>query len=82
MDLFDTRDDFSKSNNKYYSTKDNLPWVIEVPIANFSYPVEGAKIDKAYTNFSNWATSSGTSSAQWYSILSGGANSSLIYPVK
>lgn len=81
-DLFDTKDDFSKSNNKYYSTKENLPWVIEVPIAKFAYPIEGAKVDKAYTNFSNWATSNGTSSEEWYSTLSGGANASFIYPVK
>lgn len=81
-DLFDTKDDFSKSNNKYYSTKENLPWVIEVPVAKFGYPVEGAKIDKAYTNFVNWATSSGTSSEKWYELLSGGANTNFIYPVK
>lgn len=80
--LFETKDDFSKSNNKYYSTKEKLPWVIEVPIANFGYPIEGSRIDKAYTNFADWANSGGNSSLEWYKILSGGANSGSIYPVK
>jgi LruC domain-containing protein len=80
--LFDTRDDSSKANAKYYSTKERLPWVIEVPIANFGYPVEGAKIDKAYTTFSSWATSSGANSEEWYKVLSSNTNKSLIYPIK
>jgi LruC domain-containing protein len=81
-DLFETKDDFSKSNNKYYSTKEKLPWVIEVPVANFGYPIEGSSIDKAYTNFADWANSGGNSNLEWYKILSGGANHDLIYPVK
>ncbi|WP_276088384.1 LruC domain-containing protein [Pedobacter sp. JY14-1] len=80
--LFETKDDYSKSNNKYYSTKDRLPWAIEVPIADFGYPVEGKRIDNAYTNFANWATSGGSNSQEWYDLLSGGANKDLIYKSK
>lgn len=78
--LFDTKDDFSKTNNKFYSTKEKLPWAIEVPIGNFGYPIEGARITQAYNNFANWATSSGASSAEWYLTLAGGANPVYIYP--
>jgi len=80
--LFETRDDLSKSNNKFYSTREKLPWVIEVPIANFAYPVEGARISLVYVNFSDWATSSGKSSEEWYKSLAIGAASNLQYPIK
>lgn len=77
--LFDSKDDYSKTNNKYYSTMEKLPWAIEVPIGNFGYPIEGAKITQAYSNFANWATSNGTNSAEWYITLAGGANPAYIY---
>jgi len=81
-ELFGTKDDYSKKNNKFYSTKEKLPWAIEVPIADFGYPVEGKRIDQAYTNFGDWANSGGNSSLEWYKILAGNANPDLIYPVK
>ncbi|HKG06155.1 MAG TPA: LruC domain-containing protein [Pedobacter sp.] len=81
-ELFGTKDDYSKPNHRYYSTKEKLPWVIEVPIADFGYPIEGKRIDQAYTNFSEWARSSGNNNLEWYKILSGGANNDFIYTAK
>jgi len=50
----------------YYTTNNGLPWAIELPIANFVYPIERAKITDAYSRFSNWAESGGTLSTDWY----------------
>lgn len=80
--LFNSNDDASLTNKRYYSTKNNLPWAIEIPIADFYYPIETVSIDKAYSNFSDWATSSGLKSNEWYKILSGGTVSDLIYKIK
>lgn len=65
--LFNTKDDASTSTGKYYSTANKLPWAIEVPLADFVYPIERTAISDAYLQFATWAESGGTSATDWYS---------------
>lgn len=77
--LFNTKDDAS-SLGVTYSTADNLPWAIEIPVADFKYPVERANIREAYLKFTNWANSGGNSSVDWYSNTGAGyRDSSKLY---
>ncbi|TDO20839.1 LruC domain-containing protein [Pedobacter duraquae] len=64
--LFGTKDDKSVVG-KYYSTAGNLPWAVELPIANFGYMNEGVDVTKGYTKFADWANSGGTAFPDWYS---------------
>ncbi|MES2829936.1 MAG: LruC domain-containing protein [Bacteroidota bacterium] len=66
--LFGTKDDRSGAG-RFYTTDDNLPWAIELPIANFSYMKEGADISKGYLKFKEWANSSGAMFPDWYSNI-------------
>jgi len=70
--LFNTLDDKSAANNKTYSTVNQLPWAIEIPQASFAYPLELQDISKTYLKFSNWASSGGTASIDWYSNTAAG----------
>lgn len=60
---FGSEDD--NSNNKLYTSKDNLIWGLAVP-GPFDYPVEWKKITEAYPDFASWAISVGVSSRGWY----------------
>jgi len=71
-------DDTDVSLNKYYQNANNMPWAINV-IHNFRYPLEKARIDKAYNKFVNWGMSNGTSYGDWYGDNSGYRNLSKIY---
>ncbi|AXJ02353.1 LruC domain-containing protein [Cyclonatronum proteinivorum] len=67
MDLFGTSDDRSSpSQNRWYVTKNNLPWAINL-IHRFDYPVEQADIIDAYPRFIDWAQSGGTQFQDWFS---------------
>jgi LruC domain-containing protein len=43
----------------------NLPWAINIPV-QFAYPAEKQDITKGFLNFNRWATSKGTTNADWY----------------
>ena len=76
---FGTRDDNS-INGKTYSTTNNLPWAISVPIRPFQYPSERIAITSTYLRFADWASSGGVTSTDWYSNTgSGYRNSANIY---
>lgn len=64
--LFGTGADNSKTG-VYYSTLTRLPWGIEIPVADFKYPVEYKPITVAYLKFNSWASSGGTNDRDWYS---------------
>jgi LruC domain-containing protein len=64
--LFGTKSDNSKLG-KYYSTLSNLPWGIEIPVADFKYPVEYKPVSAAYLKFNTWASSGGSVNKDWYS---------------
>ncbi len=53
------------AGSQYYSNGNNLIWAIDVP-AVINHAVEQTNFLKAYPQFKAWATSSGTSNANWY----------------
>jgi LruC domain-containing protein len=63
--LFGTGDDNSLKGNNY-TTSDNLPWGLEIPVSTFQYPVEFANITTAYLKFASWANSGGVAEITWY----------------
>lgn len=65
-------------SGQYYKTANLLPWVIEIPVS-FDYPVEKADIILSHLRFAEWATSGGTSCADWYMDLPGYRDASKIY---
>ncbi len=69
--LFNTTDDATHLGVSY-NTADNFPWGIEIPVAEFKYPLERANISEAYLKFSDWASSGGKSSLDWYSSTASG----------
>ena len=75
--LIGTFDDNS-SGSKYYRTKNNLPWGINI-VQGFDYMVEKISIDKGYNSFIKWAESGGTESQDWYEDKTGNRNPENIY---
>lgn len=69
--LYNTGDDAS-SLGVNYSTADNFPWAIEIPVADFKYPSERNNIKDAYLKFSGWANSGGNANIDWYSNTEAG----------
>jgi LruC domain-containing protein len=79
--LFGTgQDDTNPATGKYYKTKSNLPWAINIA-SSYHYTIESNQITSAYLRFANWAESSGTTYPDWYLDESGYRNSSAIYPL-
>jgi LruC domain-containing protein len=63
--LFGSVDDDSNSGlNRYYRTKNNLPWAIST-YESFQYPTEKAEVTKAYTKLVDWVISNGTQYTDW-----------------
>ncbi len=77
LKLFGTADDDS-GTGKYYQTKNNLPWGIQLP-TSFAYPIEKEPINKAYLKFNEWSESKGTLYPDWYKSLNGYQNKIKIY---
>lgn len=78
--LFGKNDDKSYGS-KYYRTKNNLPWGINI-LQGFDYLHEGISIENGYKNFLKWAESGGTESQDWYQDKAGNRNSENIYKKK
>lgn len=79
LSLLGTADDNSiVSSGRYYKTKRNLPWALNIPV-QFAYPIEKAAITSAYPNFSVWAESNGASATDWYTNTAVNRVSSKIY---
>ncbi|PJJ83841.1 LruC domain-containing protein [Mucilaginibacter auburnensis] len=68
-------DDSRPGQNRYYVTKENLPWGISFS-EGFSYPIEGANISASYLHFNDWALSGGTSYTDWYTNTNAGYRAS------
>jgi len=69
---FGTYDDDSKPvENRYYKTKTNLPWAIQIA-GKFSYVYERQPVNTGYLKFNQWAESSGASYPDWYSNTAAG----------
>jgi len=71
-------DSTNPSSSRYYKSKTNLVWMLEVP-SSFQYPIEKKDISKAYLNFGAWAESGGTKFKDWYLDKPGYREKSLIY---
>ena len=77
--LFGTNDDASSPLlNKYYRSKTNLPWAINI-YETFEYPYEKSDVLKAYLHMADWAQSNGVLYPDWYQNKSGYRNNSYIY---
>lgn len=79
MSLFGTFEDDSKpSEGRYYVTKNNIPWSINIP-ETFDYPKEKVSIIDTYTKFADWAGSNGEQYKDWYKNLTGYRNTNSVY---
>lgn len=58
-------DDTNLATGKYYKSKTNLPWVMNIP-EDFAYPLEKRNIINAHNVFGNWVQSGGYSYMDWY----------------
>jgi LruC domain-containing protein len=59
-------DDTQVASGKLYKSKDNLPWVLEIP-TEWDYPKEQSKIIEGYPNFKDFAQ--GKSNSPWYTEM-------------
>ncbi|MCH8566889.1 MAG: LruC domain-containing protein [Balneolales bacterium] len=74
-----TRDDDSRpSQNRYFKSRNNLNWAINVPVS-IPYPLESVDKTLAYPNFRNWAESGGSANPDWYLDLPGNRVENLLY---
>ncbi|MEM0933065.1 MAG: LruC domain-containing protein [Bacteroidota bacterium] len=58
-----------------YQTETGLPWAINI-VHNFKPPKENVPVNQAYNFFNAWASSGGTSYADWYKDSNGYRNES------
>ncbi len=61
-----------------YKTANGLPWAINIS-ESFDYPVEYTPVNEAYLNFTNWATSGGSTNTDWFTDAIGNRDLSKIY---
>jgi len=73
------QDDSDPATGKYYKTKSNLPWAINIA-GSYQYTIERIQITRGYLKFADWAQSSGTLYPDWYLDQAGYRNTSVIYP--
>lgn len=77
--IFGTFSDDSDANQqRYYTTSNNLPWAINLPVV-FEYPQEKKEITTAYLKFAAWAESEGALFTDWYEDVSGYRDDTKIY---
>ena len=72
------QDDSDPGQTRYYTTENNLPWAISLPVL-FAYPSEKKEITAAHLKFAEWAESGGTVYTDWYQDLPGYRNDSYIF---
>jgi LruC domain-containing protein len=77
--LLGTGDDASNPNAKrYYKTRQNFPWALEVP-NRFRQPAETVNITEAFNFFSKWVTTRGAQHDDWFEEKSGYINADKVY---
>ena len=54
--------------NGSYISDSGYPWAISI-IHDFKVPKESVRINEAYNLFSDWATSGGLVSKDWYKVV-------------
>jgi len=65
VSMFGMGDDASNGVDRYYVSKNNLPWVLNIPYQIY-YPEEYTDISTAYPQFPEWVSSGGTQNRDWY----------------
>lgn len=58
-------DDSESTNDRYYQSKDNLPWAMKMP-SKWHHPKERVDLSNGYPDILNWASSKGKSNKNWY----------------
>ena len=71
-------DDSNPAEDRYYKTKNNLPWAINI-YNEFDYPEENVRIYNAHLKFVPWAESGGEEFSDWYEDKPGYRNDENIY---
>ncbi len=71
-------DDSNPAENRFYKTKNNLPWSIHL-IELFDYPKEKIQINQAYNHFNDWVETAGSLYNDWYKDLPGYRSEQNIY---
>ncbi|MDB9744121.1 LruC domain-containing protein [Fibrobacterales bacterium] len=65
VNLFNTLDDNTDQNTKWYQAKQGHPFAMEVP-GIWKYPLEKTSISDAYPELAEWVTSLGQKKNTWY----------------
>ena len=79
MSYFGTKGDDSQiSTGRYYVTKNNLPWVLDIS-DSYDYPTEKNQITKVYLKFVPWVESDGQTYYNWYKANPGYRDAAFIY---
>ncbi|MEO5998812.1 MAG: LruC domain-containing protein [Chitinophagaceae bacterium] len=79
LTLLGKGDDMSNVGTaKYFKTKTNLPWALNV-VNSIPYPLELVDFTSAYKNFIKWAASGGITNSDWYLNTSGNRDDSKLY---
>ncbi len=73
-----SHDNSIPAQNRYYKTKNNLPWAIHV-VESFTYSIEKVQITQGHIFMSNWAESAGQSYSDWHKDNTGYRNTSKLY---
>ena len=77
--MIGTADDNSNAgSNRFYKTKNNLPWAINVT-SSIPYMKETIDFTKGYNNFIDWSVSNGTTNTDWYLNLSNFRDNNNLY---
>lgn len=77
--LLGTADDNSNAgSNRFYKTKNNLPWAINVT-SSIPYMKETIDFTKGYNKFIDWSGTNGTTNTDWYLNLSNYRDTNNLY---
>jgi len=75
------QDNSVPSEGRYYKTKENLPWALNISSA-YEYTIESVQISDAHLKFAPWAESSGEQFRDWFLNLPGYRDGSKLYSPK
>ena len=79
VSLFGTDiDDSQPALGRYYKTKTNLPWAINI-LDKFNYVIEKTPVNEGFLKFNSWAESAGVNFPDWYKPVSGYRDDAKIY---
>ena len=79
MTLFGTHSDDSQvGSGRYYVTKDNLPWALDIS-DNYSYSIEKSEITQLYLKFIPWVEGNGQTNYDWFQPKTGYRNTQYLY---